>query len=251
MKKFLFLLCGLSLLLSLCSCQGTETAKTAGQPQGKRTAEEAIESGALLSTVDLIDEVEADAESANKTYAGKYYLMNLVVSSLSYPDVVWAGFNFMQDDHLFSNVHFTMDLPEEEREGLAISDVLQVVGKITNIEKRLNGLVFVEVSDAHCVTKTFQVSGTVVGIGILYGTELVIAEDSGNVFPKSEITVHDPESGSYQKGDRITATGTLRAGVRQGHMVVNESAWPFYFYMENPESVVIEENGIDRTGKGQ
>ena len=239
MKKLLFLLCALILVFSLCSCQGAETAKTGGQPQGKRTAEEAIESGALLSTVDLIDEVEADVEAANKTYAGKYYLMNLVVSSLSYPDVVWAGFNFSLDPPLFSNVNFTMDLPEEERESLAIRDVLQVVGKITNIEKRLNGLFFVEVSDAHCVTKTFQVSGTVQGIGILYGTELVIAEDSGNVFPKGEITVHAPGNGSYQKGDRITAAGTLRAGERQGHMIVNESAWPFYFYMENPESVEI------------
>ena len=237
MKKLLSLLCALILVLSLCSCQARE-AET-GQPEGKNTAEEAIESGALLSTVDLIDEVEADAEAANKTYAGKYYLMNLVVSSLSYPDVVWAGFNFSLYPPLFSNVHFTMDLPEEEREGLAIRDVLQIVGKITNIEKRLNGLVFVEVSDAHCVTKTFQVSGTVQGIGILYGTDLVIADDSGNVFPKGEITVHAPGNGSYKEGDRITATGTLRAGERLGYMVVNESAWPFYFYMENPKSVEI------------
>lgn len=236
MKRFLFLLCALLLVLSLCSCQGRETEQTTGQPAGKKTAEEAAEDGVLLSTVDLMDEAEADPEAANRTYAGKYYLMNLVVDSISDSHVVRAGFNF-RGDFSPKAVYFTADLPEEEREGLALGDVLQIVGKISNIEKHYNGATYVEVSDAHCVTKTFQVSGTVRAIEYFYDNNLVITDDSGHVFPNSEITVDSPGSGSYKEGDRITATGTLRGGVRQGHTFVDAYAWPFY--MENSESVEI------------
>ena len=222
------------LVLSLCSCQARE-AET-GQPAGKNTAEEAVSRGELLSTVDLMSGAEADAEAANKTYAGKYYLMNLVVDSLSDPEYIRAGFN-LRTSLPVQTTYFTVDLPEEEREGLTYGDVLQVAGKIDKIEQRHNGTIFVEVSDARCVTKTFQVSGTVEAIEALYDNNLVIRDDSGHVFPNSVITVDSPGNGSYKEGDRITATGTLRGGERQGHICLDLDSWPFY--MEHPESVEI------------
>ena len=235
MKKIVSLLCSLILILFLCACQGGSHQKS-GQPQGKRTAEEAVADGTLLSTVDLMDEAEADAEAANKTYAGKYYLMNLAVDRLNDPEYIRAGFNIRYDFPL-KTVYFTADLPEEEREGLALGDVLQIVGKIAKIEKRFNGMTFVEVSDAHCVTKTFQISGTVVAIDSAFWYSLIVSDDSGHVFPNSEITVYPQGNGNYKEGDRITAVGTLRDGILPGHSCVDPYAWPFY--MESPESVEI------------
>ena len=246
MKRFLFLLCALLLVLSLCSCRGRETEQTTGQPAGKKTAEEAVESGVLLSTVDLMDEVEADLEQAQKSYTGHYYLMNLVVDSISNPEYVRAGFNIRgRGDSFIMNMFVTMDLPEEEREGLALRDVLQVVGKISNIERINNGLTFVELTDTHIVTKTFQISGEIKMV-LRYDTELgyyfIVSDDSGNVFPDSVIYVFLPEEGNYAEGDRITATGTLSGGMRWGKSgvgtaIYSESAWPFN--MDDPESIEI------------
>ena len=250
MKRFLFLMCSLLLVVSLCSCRAEEAQQGTLQPEGKQTAEEAVEYGALLSTVDLMDEVEADLEQAQKSYTGHYYLMNLVVDSISDPEYVRAGFNlrvFSPPSKLF----FTMDLPEEEREGLALRDVLQVVGKISNIERINDGLTFVELTDTHIVTKTFQISGEIKDVGRYgeWGYHLIVLDDSGNVFPNSVIYVFLPEEGDYAEGDRITATGTLGGGRRMGTADYSESAWPFN--MDDPESIVVEEKAIDETGKGQ
>ena len=241
MKKLCFLFCMLSLLFSLCSCGGKAAEKQTVQPEGKRTAEEAIESGVLLSTVDLMDEVEKDAESANKTYAGKYYLMNLVVDRLNDPNTVRAGFN-IRGSHLsfIKSVYFTVDLSGEERKDIAYGDVLQVAGKISNIEKRFNGATFVEITDARIVTKTFQISGEVKKAvhSDNWGYYLVVSDDSGNVFPDSEIRVFLQEEGNYTEGDRITATGTLIGGLREGTAGASAYAWPFA--MDDPERMEIE-----------
>lgn len=240
MKKTCSFLLGLVLLFSLCSCGGKAAEKQTVQPEGKRTAEEAIESGALLYSLDLTKEIEDDLEAAKGTYEGRYYLINFIVDSITNKDYLRG----MSENPLFtvkSSVYYAAHLPEGEREGIALGDIVQVVGKLSAIEKHFNGATFVELTDAHCVQKTFQLSGKVQMVAANgWGDRFCSLIDDGVLSPKrGETAVFLPDDCELAAGDHITVTGKLHGG--ENHAFFANAAYADYFiWMEIPESIEIE-----------
>ena len=240
MKKCILFLLGMVLLFSLCSCGGKAAEKQTVQPEGKASAQEAIENGALLYSYDLTKEIVDDIDLAKETYEGRYYLINFIVDSTFNEDYLRG----MSECPLFtvkSSVYYAAHLPEEEREGIAPGDIVQVVGKLSAIEKHFNGATFVEFTDAHCVSKILQLSGEVQMVAANYrGERFCSLIDDGVLSPKrGETAVFLPDDCELAAGDHITVTGKLHGG--ENHAFFANAAYADYFiWMEIPESIEIE-----------
>ena len=244
MKKVLLLLYSLLLVFSLCSCEAEEAQQGTTQPEGKKTAEEAIEYATPLSCPDLRDEIADDLDTAKKTYEGYYYLMNLIVDDIRQEDYIRATFN-VRGYHSNKGVYFAAYLPEEEREGIALENVIQVVGKISAIEKQFNGAVFVEITDAHCLGMSFPVSGEIQMVDHdSLGRKYCILVDGSILSDHREILVYLPEDSGYAVGDTISAVGkvTIRPKDNASMSVLPPTITGGYteaLFMEEPDSIEI------------
>ena len=238
MKKISYLLCALFLTLFFCACEAKEIPQETVQPAGKQTAEEAIDSNALLYSLDLTKEIMSDPELAKETYEGNYYLINFIVDTVSNKDYIRG----MSEHPLYTvkrAVYYAAYLPEEEREGVAIGDVIQVVGKISSIEKRFNGAIFVEITDAHCLRRTFQISGEVVMIMTNYdGEKLCNLLNDGILSPAhSEVSIYLPDDCDPAVGDQITVTGKLDGAFLGKVFFASADYSDYILLMEHPESI--------------
>ena len=244
MKNLLLLLCGI--MLCLCACQAQEAAEPAPEkrlpPDRELTMEEALEYATPLATSALADEMTEDLELAKETYEGYYYLMNFVVEVNDMDkDYVWSRLHAPIPTLYNKNVDFLLYLPEEERKGIEYGDVVQVVGKISFIgvsRKLYRTANIMEFTDAHLVTKTFQVTGRVTRKYTNYKGEnrLTLVDESDSVLPDSEINIHWQPGGDFAVGDTVTATGTLVDHIR--HDGIGGSALhAWLFAMDETESV--------------
>lgn len=244
MKKLLLLLCGV--MLCLCACQAQEAAEPAPEkrlpPDRELTMEEALDYATPLATSALADEMTEDLELAKETYEGYYYLMNFVVEVNDMDkDYVWSRLHAPIPTLYNKNVDFLLYLPEEERTGIEYGDVVQVVGKISFIgvsRKLYRTANIMEFTDAHLVTKTFQVTGKVTRKYTNYKGEnrLTLVDESDSVLPDSEINIHWQPGGDFAVGDTVTATGTLVDHIR--HDGIGGSALhAWLFAMDETESV--------------
>ena len=245
MKRVWLLLCGL-ILFCLCACHAEQADKSAPEkrlpPDRELTMEEALEYATPLATSALADEMTEDLELAKETYEGYYYLMNfVVVGNDPDEDYVWSRLHAPIPTLYNKNVDFLLYLPEEERTGVEYGDVVQLVGKISfiGVSKKLNRTAtMMELTDAHLVTKTFQVTGKVTKKYTNYKGEnrLILVDESDSVFPDSEIGIHWQPGGDFAVGDTVTATGTLVDHIR--HDSIGGSALhAWLFAMDETESV--------------
>ena len=222
--------------LSFCSCVAKEVPQETVQPAGKWTAEEAIETNTPLYSRNLSKEIVDDLEAAKETYEGRYYLINFIVDSITNESYI-RGMGECPSDTVKHSVYYTAFLPAEEREGIAPGDIIQVVGKLSAIEKHFNGATFVEFTDAHCTAKTFQVSGEVLMINHNGADEVFCSlGDSGLLSPKGEeIAIFLPEGFNLAVGDTITCTGKVHGSI--GMVFLSPSSSAELLWMEIPESL--------------
>lgn len=240
MKKLCFLLCTLILTVVLCACRGKPTQNGVLQkrlpPDRELTVEEALEYAVPLSGNALAEEIEDDMELAKETYQGYYCLMNMVVHSVTEKEYLRGHFH--PGWKYPNSVYFDVYLPEEEREGIVPGDVVQVVGKISAIEKQFNGAIFVEITDAHCPETSFSVSGVVQLVKYdSLGKYCIIVDDS--VLPEwGEIIIYLPESSDCTEGDTVSASGKLNTGFVDGRQVLDMAAGELSMF--HPESIEID-----------
>lgn len=245
MKKLLLLLCGV--ILCLCACQAQEAAEPAPEkrlpPDRELTMEEALEYATPLYSYDLVNEMVEDMDAAKSAYEGYYYLMNLVVVN-TYPERDYLLANAEQPQNTVrSGIQYVVYLSEEERAGLETGDVVQVVGKISfigssNVLKRRADIV--EVTDAHLVTKSIEITGEIVMIKSNYNEERFCSLIDQNVLSKGlgEIAVFLPDGFDCKAGDTVTATGKVHGSY--GHVgVARPAASEYLLWMEVPERIEI------------
>ena len=237
MKKLCFLLCVFLLAVFLCSCQAEEKPLQKRLPPDRElTVEEALEYAVPLSGNALAEEIEDDLELAKETYQGYYCLMNMVVHSVTEKEYLRG--HFRPGGKYPNSVYFAVYLPEEEREGIVPGDVVQVVGKISAIEKHFNGAIFAEITDAHCLETSFSVSGVVQLVKHnSLGKYCIIVDDS--VLPEwGQILIYLPESSDCTEGDAVSASGKLNTGSVEGTWVLDMAAGELSMF--HPESIEID-----------
>ena len=237
MKNLCFLFVALLFAVSLCSCQAKEKPLQKRLPPDRElTVEEALEYAVPLSGNALAEEIADDLELAKETYQGYYCLMNMVVHSVTEKEYLRGHF---QPGWKYPNsVYFDVYLPEEEREGIVPGDVVQVVGKISAIEKHFNGAIFAEITDAHCLETSFSVSGVVQLVKRnSLGKYCIIVDDS--VLPEwGQILIYLPESSDCTEGDTVSASGKLNTGSVEGTWVLDMAAGELSMF--HPESIEID-----------
>ena len=238
MKNLCFLFVALLFAVSLCSCQAEEKPLQKRLPPDRElTVEEALEYAVPLSGNALAEEIADDLELAKETYQGYYCLMNMVVHSVTEKEYLRGHF---QPGWKYPNsVYFAAYVQEEEREGIVPGDIVQVVGKISAIEKHFNGAIIVEITDAHCLETSFSVSGVVqlVKHDSLERKYCIIVDDS--VLPEwGQILIYLPESSDCTEGDTISASGKLNTSFVDGRQVLDMAAGGLSMY--NPESIEID-----------
>ena len=233
------------LIFSFCSCRAEE--RQGGiQPQGLGSAEEAIQYDTPLSGPNLRDEIAEDLDLAKETYEGGYYLINLIVDSVSHQDYIRSTFN-IRGYNSNKGVYFAAYVPEEEREGIVPGNVVQIVGKLYTIEKQFNGAVFVEFTDAHCLGTSLSVSGEIKMIDHnSLGQKHCNLVDYSILPDHGQIVVYLPEDSDYAVGDIISATGKLQTlsytKDMPTHSVLPSTVTGGYtdlLYMKDPESIEI------------
>ena len=235
MKKFLFLLCSLILLLSLCSCRAEETA-------------EEVTPSNFLATLDAA--IGESPEEAEQLYLGKTVQVNFLIDWIT-PDgeIVMSGnaHNSVSAEY----TRLTARLSEEELATVKQGDVITLEGTISSFSEYVpskwtdsGNRTQVELSPAKIIERTYQVSGEVLIVYHLdadhgYGYKpdfFILASDE--VFPKGYITVYLEPGTDYEVGQTVTATGTLWGGAREGAIYVLGSAPDSVeLYMDDPESM--------------
>ena len=245
MKKLLLLLCGV--MLCLCACQAEQAQEPAPEkrlpPDRELTMEEALEYVTPLYSYELMNEIVEDMDAAKEAYEGYYYLMNLIVE-INAPDRDYLLGSAENPNYTVkSGIHYVVYLPKEERAGMEYGDIVQVVGKIpfigsSNVLKRRADIV--EVTDAHLVTKSIEITGEIVMIESNYNEERFCSLIDQNVLSKGlgEIAVFLPDGFDCKAGDTFTATGKMHGG--DGHVFFARPAKSEYLlWMEVPERIEI------------
>ena len=246
MKRAVLFLCGI-FLLCLCSCQTEQAAEPAPEkrlpPDRELTTEEALDYATPLFSYDLVNEMVEDMDAAKSAYEGYYYLMNLVVVN-NYPERDYLLGSAENPNYTVkSGIHYVVYLPKEERAGMEYGDIVQVVGKISfigssNVLKRRADIV--EVTDAHLMTKSIEISGEIVMIKNNYGGETYCNLIDSSVLSSGlgEIAVFLPDGFDCAVGDVITATGKLHSSL--GNAVYARAGTSEYgLWMETPKHIEI------------
>ena len=234
MKKYLFLLCSLILLFSLCSCRAEETA-------------EEVTPANFLAALDAA--IGDSSEEAEKLYLGKIVQVNFLIDWIM-PD----GELVMAMDSLNSvsaeYTRLTARLSEEDLATVEKGDVILLEGTISEFSEYVpskwsdfGNLTQVEISPAKIVEKSFQVSGKVLIVEHLdpdyvYGhkPDYFILE-SDEIIPKGQITVYLEPGVDYEAGQTVTATGTLWGGTRIGAGFYGTDPDRVTLFMDDPENI--------------
>ena len=245
MKKAVLLLCGL-MLLCLCACQAQEAAEPAPEkrlpPDRELTMEEALDYATPLYSYEFVNEIVEDMDTAKKNCEGYYYLMNLFVANND-PDKDYL--RAIAEDPKFtfrSGVEYVLYLPKDERAELETEDIIQVVGKISGLgvsDVLKRRATVVEVSDAHCVATSFEVTGEILAIRSYIDGRRYCSLIDSDVLSSAlgEIAVFLPDGFDCVVGDTITATGTLHGSIIYSTLVYPGTS-EYLLCMETPESIV-------------
>ena len=244
MKKLLLLLCGIILCLS--ACQSKQTQKSAPEkripPDRELTMEEALDYATPLYSYELMNEIVEDMDAAKKNCEGYYYLMNLFVATND-PDNDYL--RAIAEDPKFtfrSGVQYVLYLPKDERAELETEDIIQVVGKISSLgvsDVLKRRATVVEVSDAHCVATSFEVTGEILAIRSYKDGRRYCSLIDSDVLSSElgEIAVFLPDGFDCVVGDTITATGTLHGSIIYATLVYPETE--YLLCMETPEHIEV------------
>ena len=239
MKKYLFLLCSLILLFSLCSCRA-------------ETAEEEVTPANFLAVLDAA--IGENPEEAEKLYLGKTVQVNFLIDWIM-PD----GELVMAMDSLNSvsaeYTRLTARLSEEDLATVKQGDVITLEGTVSAFSEYVpskwsdfGNLTQVKLSPVKIVEKSFQVSGKVlivhhidldlIGYEYEYKPDYLIL-NSDEIFPKGQITVYLEPGVDYEAGQTVTATGTLWGGARIGATFYGSDPDTVTLFMDDPESVEV------------
>ena len=236
MKRFLFLLCALLLVLSLCSCQGEQAA-------------EEITPANFLETLDAA--VGESPEEAEKLYLGKTVQVNFLVGQIKQDGEI-VLYTDNRNGVSMEYARLTVKLNEEDLATIKTNDMIPVEGTISSFSEYVPSKwsdfgtrTQVELSPAKITGKTFQVTGKIKKVNDLpyayiHGQKrhsFIIAGDG--VLSGSEIVVYLEQEGDYKAGQTVTVTGTLCGGWREGAPFCDPDPNTVSLYMDDPESVEI------------
>lgn len=204
----------------LCGCQAGEL------PNREETA------AGFIS--DFAEAAASDDGQALAAYVGNTYQINARVSGLS-PDGVISI-------RCSSTAKISVTVPLEEWKALQIGQVIALEGTVKRIDTDQLGGAEMVLEPAHVTGDIFEISGEVADV---YhdlerdGQDYVIIWDN-SVVKNRQINIYLPENHEVQKGDIITAQGSLFAPSNLGELgiaVFPDRNTDEVFIMYEPDTV--------------